>query len=105
MRDVCFSIMYKTENCVDISVVNNIVSATWHKNSFPLPILGNGTYPLTPKHIMEYLTSRCFDASRKDKEILLSELGLSSYDPIEITRITEGRMHTDTFWVKYHSFL
>jgi hypothetical protein len=101
MKDIAFSIMHKEEVCADITVADNTVKAVWHENSYPLPILGNGAFPLTPGHVMAYLKERCFDEHRPDREELLAGLGLSAYDPVAITKKTHGRMHMDFFWIRY----
>ena len=47
-----------------------------------------------------FLESRCFSKERADACILLADMGLNSYDPWEIVRITEGRKEEDQQWLQ-----
>lgn len=51
-----------------------------------------------------FLGERCFPATRGNAKDLLEQLGLSSYDPMQIVEKTKGKMADDQMWiqVKYY---
>ena len=51
-------------------------------------------------HFIEFLEERCVPKSRENINILLKEMGLTEYDPIQIVEKTEGRMAEDAQWLK-----
>ncbi len=48
-----------------------------------------------------FLEERCFPASRGNAKDILSELQLTSYDPIQIVEKTGGRIADDDMWLKF----
>lgn len=46
-----------------------------------------------------FLRSRCFEETRQDVKLLLSELGLDHFDPLAIVEKTKGRCTDDPFWL------
>lgn len=48
-----------------------------------------------------FLEERCFPASRGNARSILKELGLTSYDPLQIVEKTQGRMADDDLWLKF----
>ena len=53
------------------------------------------------EEVTAFLESRCFDKSRRDKDDLLSYLGLTSYDVWEIVRKTNGKMAHDHLSIEF----
>ena len=47
-----------------------------------------------------FLRDRCFPATRDKMKLVLKQLGLDFYDPLEIIRKTQGRMAEDTQWIE-----
>lgn len=54
----------------------------------------------TWKDFCGFLEERCFPRSRGLVKEKLKELGLSSYDPLQIVEKTQGRMAEDDMWLK-----
>lgn len=52
----------------------------------------------------DFLRSRCFPETRGHLRLVLSDLGLDSYDPLTIIEKTEGRMAEDLQWVRITYF-
>lgn len=49
----------------------------------------------------EFFESRCFPRERRNCEQLLADLGLDSYNPLDIVRKTHGRQLEDYCWIKF----
>ena len=49
----------------------------------------------------EFFESRCFERGRADKDELLRGLGLNSYEPLDIARITHGVLIDDFTWIRF----
>jgi hypothetical protein len=60
-----------------------------------------GKQECTVDNILDELGERCFPETRHDKKILLRMLGLSTYDPYSICRVTDGKMMKDNFWIRW----
>lgn len=54
----------------------------------------------TWKDFEGFLRDRCFPETRGNRKELLSELGLTDYDPLQIVEKTQGRMADDELWLK-----
>ncbi len=48
----------------------------------------------------EWLESRCFPRERDKMKLMLKELDIPFYDPMQIVEKTKGRMAEDNFWIK-----
>ncbi len=48
----------------------------------------------------EFLESRCFPISRANLKLVLRDVGVESYDPLQIIEKTKGRMAEDYQWIK-----
>lgn len=48
----------------------------------------------------QFLESRCFPVSRANLKLILRDIGVSSYDPLQIIEKTEGRMAEDHQWIR-----
>ena len=48
-----------------------------------------------------FLADRCFPAARADADRLLEELGIDSYDPLQIVEKTRGKTAEDSMWLKF----
>lgn len=51
-----------------------------------------------------FLQDRCFPSTRGNAKDILRELGLTSYDPLQIVEKTEGRMAEDDMWMKFQYY-
>ena len=47
-----------------------------------------------------FLQDRCFPKSRGNCRQILSEMGLTDYDPLQIVEKTQGRISEDNLWIK-----
>ena len=52
----------------------------------------------------QFLESRCFPRSRGNLKELLRDMGLDSYDPIQIIEKTHGRTFDDAQWIKLRPY-
>lgn len=48
----------------------------------------------------EFLESRCFPRSRAHLKEVLRDVGVDSYDPLQIIEKTKGRMAEDKQWIE-----
>ncbi|MCD8369002.1 MAG: hypothetical protein LUC94_01485 [Clostridiales bacterium] len=48
----------------------------------------------------EFLESRCFPRTRANLKLVLRDVGVSSYDPLQIIEKTQGRMAEDHQWIR-----
>lgn len=44
---------------------------------------------------------RCFEECRPDKNILLKQMGLNQYSPVDIVRFTHGHTNRDDLWIQF----
>ena len=49
------------------------------------------------EHLLE---ERCFPRSRDKLKLVLQDVGVQCYDPLQIIRKTQGRMHDDHLWLE-----
>lgn len=47
-----------------------------------------------------FLEERCFPRSRDKLKLVLQDVGVDCYDPLQIIRKTQGRMHDDHLWLE-----
>lgn len=47
-----------------------------------------------------FLCERCFPATRDKMKLVLKDLGLDFFEPLEVIRKTQGRMAEDTQWLE-----
>lgn len=47
-----------------------------------------------------FLEERCFPRTRDKLKLVLDDIGVDCYDPIQIIRKTQGRMHEDHLWLE-----
>lgn len=50
--------------------------------------------------LMKFLERRCIPKSVDHLDLYLKQIGVSSYDPIEIIKVTKGKRSEDDFWVE-----
>ncbi len=48
----------------------------------------------------EFLESRCFPRGRANLKDVLRDIGVDSYDPLQIIERTKGRMAEDKQWIE-----
>ena len=51
--------------------------------------------------LSDVLESRCWERNRDDIDIILKNLGLKSYDPLEIVKRTHGVSFNDFLWIQF----
>lgn len=47
----------------------------------------------------EFLEDRCIPQTRQLLKLYLKQIGVAAYDPLEIVKKTNGRMHGDSQWL------
>ena len=95
-----FEFMNKNNVVARVRIKSDGVSVEVLTNFFlDVPFDLNCDNPL--KEIDRFFASRVFPCDRVDCLGLVSELGLSGYKPIDIIRITRGRMFDDNYWVRF----
>lgn len=57
--------------------------------------------PHTIEYLNEKLESRCFPRTQAGAELLLEALGLQQYNPLDIVRISHGRLFKDFNWIRF----
>lgn len=55
----------------------------------------------TWKDFEYFLEERCFPRTRDKLKLVLKDVGVDSYDPLQIIRKTQGRMADDTQWIEF----
>lgn len=79
--------------------VEKVLPADYPLIAFPFSYKDSG---FVRGEILDFLKSRCFEETRPDKREILEMLGLSEYNPLEITKKTHGRLyHYDTMWIRW----
>lgn len=48
----------------------------------------------------DFLESRCVPRTRANIRYLLKDMGLDSYDPMQIIGVTNGKLHGDPYYIK-----
>lgn len=48
----------------------------------------------------EFIESRCVPKSRSNIKYLLRDMGIDSYDPMQIIKVTNGKLHGDPYYLK-----
>ncbi len=52
----------------------------------------------------DFLRYRCFSESRGNCREILTDLGLTDYDPLQIVEKTQGRISDDDMWLRFHYY-
>jgi len=60
-----------------------------------------GKRPHTIEEVNYMMERRCFERTRRDRDVLLELLGLTQYCPLDICMKTHGRMWNDYFWMRF----
>lgn len=94
--------MYKQKNCTEIYVdyMHKKIKTTNRTNDIMKRAFGINENP-TWEDFEEFLESRCLPKSRAMSKIILSEIGIDSYDPIQIIEKTQGRTAEDNQYLKF----
>ena len=56
---------------------------------------------ITKMDLDTFIQSRCFEKCNANCEFFLKDMGLSSYNPWEIVKITHGFMWEDFTWIRF----
>ena len=97
--------MFKNRICTIINV--DFLHETIDVVNFTEDILHRAFGAITQpswKQFEEFLTERCFPVTRGNAKILLRELGLTAYDPLQIVEKTAGRTAEDELWMQFQYF-
>lgn len=57
--------------------------------------------PHTIEYLNEKLEERCFPRTQDGAGETLKRIGLTQYNPLDIVRITHGRLWKDHFWIRF----
>ena len=93
--------MYNATPCSDIDVnfldrkirVRNYTDDPLHR---AFGVLTDPTW----NDFEDFLEYRCFPNTRGDAKRLLNQLGVDSYDPLQIIEKTRGKITDDNMWIK-----
>lgn len=101
MDDYIFDIMWKNDLVSHVEVKNNRneVTLTKYNNTFGIQPFFRGN--VTLKRVYDFISYRCFEKGRPDAKEILTELGLSEYNPWLIAKKTHGRLLEDYLWLKF----
>ena len=93
--------MYKQHPCtvIDVNFLDQKVSIQ-NKTADIIHRAFGVTENPTWKDFENFLRERCFPETRGNKKELLSQLGLTDYDPLQIIERTQGRMADDDQWLR-----
>ena len=94
-----FYILDNDKKVMKVTMHGNTVTIEHYEESVLYPFYGRNS--VTIEEVTAFLESRCFDKNRRDKDDLLSYLGLTSYDVWEIVSKTNGKMAHDHLSVDF----
>lgn len=97
--------MFKNRICTIINVdfLNETIEIVNLTEDILHRAFGAITQP-TWKQFEEFLIERCFPATRGNVKALLKELGITTYDPLQIVEKTAGRTAEDELWMQFQYF-
>ncbi len=81
---------FQKQSIVIVNKVEDIVHCAFGCNQQP-----------TWTDFEEFLSSRCFPATRDRIKDVLRSLNLDTYDPWQIVQVTQGRMAEDKQWLRF----
>lgn len=58
-------------------------------------------HTLTRDWLDDFFEDRVWSRHRPDSDELLNNIGLINFNPLDIIKITHGRMTSDDFWIKF----
>ena len=82
---------YKTQTVHIENKTTRILDTAFGKNTEP-----------TWKQYEEFLNERCFPQTRDRLKLVLKDVGVDSYDALQIIRKTKGRMNDDHLWLELY---
>ena len=100
-EDYCFDVMNKDDLIAKVAITNNRKTVNIERFcDIPAiqPFCGS---KLDLERVYEFISYRCFEEGRPDKDELLSLLGLKEYNPWEIVKVTHGRLWEDFLWIRF----
>lgn len=97
--------MFKNRICtvIDVDFLHEKIDIVNFTEDILHRAFGAVTEP-TWKQFEEFLAERCFPATRGNIKALLKELGLTTYDPLQIVEKTAGRTAEDELWMQFQYF-
>ena len=85
---------------IDVDIINNKISVVNHTNDLLNKPFGVNEAP-TMADFEKFLENRCFPKARSNCKQLLTDFGLSHYDPLAIIKHTHGRQWDDFNWILF----
>lgn len=94
--------MHEDEVCTEVEVYidpfkvdyNNITNEKLKMLCFPGHII-------TRDWLNRFFERRVWSSHRPDSDELLNKIGLINFNPLDIIKITHGRLTSDNFWIKF----
>ena len=99
MNHTDFYVLDNDKKVMKVTIASNAAAIEHYKESVLYPFYGMDSVKI--EEVTAFLESRCFDKSRRDKDDLLSYLGLTSYDVWEIVRKKNGKMAHDHLPIEF----
>jgi len=97
-----FQYLYKDEVTADVEIDysnRKIIYQPYSDNIYILPF-GTKRQP-NMLDLNRFFESRCFPKERSNSKQLLQDLGVDTYDPLVIVKITHGRQLEDYCWIRF----
>ena len=93
--------MHENELCttIDVDFMNKKIYIKNHTDDMIHRAFGVVKNP-TWEEFEGFLERRCFPKTRANLKNVLRDVGVSSYDPLQIIEKTQGRMAEDRQWIK-----
>lgn len=89
----------KISTVIDADFKNKIVNIQNRTNDNLARAFGVIEKP-TFAQFEEFLESRCVPRTRANIKYLLKDMGIDSYDPMQIIGVTNGKLHGDPYYIK-----
>ena len=94
-----FSLYWRNELIAKVSVTNTTAEITRFVLHPAKQIFWSDKMNIV--QLSEVLESRCWERNRDDIDVILKNLGLKSYDPLEIVKKTHGVSYNDSLWIQF----
>ena len=97
-----FKYMWKNDCTAEVTadISTRKVTVVNHSDDWLMRPFGLNESP-TLDDLIKFFESRCFPQARHNCKQLLADLGLQTYDPLDICMVTRGRQWDDYNWILF----